>query len=185
MPTTKLTYDKCYFYKIVCNDIKIKDLYVGHTTDFTKRKSKHKGSCENPNVPNHYNLKVYKAIRENGDRENWSMVMIEKYPCNVAQEAIARERLSASLNSNYPGRNMQEYSAAVKDIRQVYMKEYRPQYCENNKEIVNEKDKIYRESHKEQRKAYLEKNKVKIAERHRVKYQLKKNEIKEQKDETV
>ena len=30
-------------------------------------------------------------IRENGDWNNWSMIEIEKYPCNDDNEARARE----------------------------------------------------------------------------------------------
>ena len=34
-------------YKIVCNDLSITDCYVGHTTDFVKRKCNHKIICNN------------------------------------------------------------------------------------------------------------------------------------------
>ena len=47
MPKTNIIYNNTIIYKIVCNDLNIKDLYVGHTTDFTKRKYKHRLNCIN------------------------------------------------------------------------------------------------------------------------------------------
>jgi hypothetical protein len=94
-------YQNTIIYKIVCKDVSINDIYVGHTTDFIKRKCGHKSMCNN----NKKNLKIYKTIRENGGWENWEMVEIEKYPCNNGGEARARERywivgLNCSMNSN-------------------------------------------------------------------------------------
>jgi hypothetical protein len=65
------------FYKLVCKDITITDLYVGTTTDFKSRKNPHKSDCNNGKGEN-YNLKVYTFIRDNGGWENWDMVMIPK-----------------------------------------------------------------------------------------------------------
>ena len=106
------------------------DLYVGHTTNFTKRKTGHKNACINENNKA-YNYKVYQKIREFGGWENWTMVEIEKYPCNDFHEASARERfwyeeLNADLNSVIPHRGLKEYS---------------DEYYENNKNIIREKKK--------------------------------------------
>ena len=76
MPGKAINYQKVIIYKLVCNDLSIKDLYVGYTTDFTSRKRSHKNRSLNPNDSKH-NLKVYKMIRENGDWNNWSMIEIE------------------------------------------------------------------------------------------------------------
>ena len=46
MPRKPIDYSKTISYKIVCNDLSITDCYVGHTTDFTKRKSHHKSDCK-------------------------------------------------------------------------------------------------------------------------------------------
>ena len=88
MPKTIIDYSKTIIYKIVCNDLNITDLYVGHTTQFTKRKCGHKSKCNNLNSKS-YNLIIYKTIRDNGGWENWSMIEIEKYNCNDSNEAIA------------------------------------------------------------------------------------------------
>ena len=42
MPRKPIDYSKTHFYKIVCKDLDLSDGYVGHTTDFIKRKSYHR-----------------------------------------------------------------------------------------------------------------------------------------------
>jgi hypothetical protein len=113
MPRQIIDYSKSMMYKIVSNDLNITDCYVGSTTDFTKRKYGHKSNCANINRK-HYNFKVYKFIRDNGDWQNWSMILIEMYPCTNHLESLQRERfwcenLNATLNSVVPSRTKQEY----------------------------------------------------------------------------
>jgi len=62
-----------------------------HTTNFIKRKAQHKSNCNNPNSES-YNFKIYNTIRDNESFGNWSLIEIEKYPCNDINEACARER---------------------------------------------------------------------------------------------
>ena len=40
MPKKNIDYSKTIIYKIVCNDLNIIDVYVGQTTNFTKKKKK-------------------------------------------------------------------------------------------------------------------------------------------------
>ena len=106
MAKKKIDYSKTVIYKIVCNDLNIKDVYVGGTTDFRHRKQAHKNVCENINHKKH-NMKVYKMINENGCWSNWSMIEIEKFPCSDGNESRSRERywyeqLNASLNTIRP-----------------------------------------------------------------------------------
>ena len=49
MPKKDIDYSKTIIYKIVCNDLNITDVYVGHTTNFIKRKARHKYDCNNIN----------------------------------------------------------------------------------------------------------------------------------------
>ena len=51
-------YANTIIYKIVCNDLNITDCYVGHTTNFTKRKQQHKENCYMA-TGKHYNYKIY------------------------------------------------------------------------------------------------------------------------------
>ena len=57
MPKQDINYDNTSFYKIVCKDLNIKNLYVGHTTGFRRRKGSHKTNCNNASMKNH-NLNV-------------------------------------------------------------------------------------------------------------------------------
>jgi GIY-YIG catalytic domain len=171
MPIQNIKYNNTLIYKIVCNDLNIKDVYVGHTTDFRRRKNCHKSNC----FKIEKNNKLYETINNNGGWENWSMIEIEKYPCNDANEARARERywlemFNACLNSNKPISSKQEYYNENKEKIQIYKK----QYAELNKEIIQEKKRVYTINSKEKRKEYLRKyndeNKEFIREQQHQKY---------------
>jgi len=158
MPRKEIDYSKTVIYKIVCNDLTITDLYVGSTVNFISRKSQHKQAC---NKCEKY--KVYQIINDNGGWENWSMVEIEKYPCNNGNEARTRERywfeeLHAKLNASYPIRSYKEYNDTNKENRKEYRK--------INKDIIAEKRKIYDEKNKdikkEYKKRYYQENKERI-----------------------
>ena len=158
MPHTNIDYNKTIIYKLVCNDVNIPDCYVGHTTDFTRRKLKHKTCCNNINGKK-YNLNVYSFIRDN---DNWSMVVIEQYKCNNSIEAKQKERyyielLKASLNSNIPTRTPQEYYIDNKET----ITEQQKQYYDNNKDKLIEYQKQYNNNNKdkliEYQKQYIKK----------------------------
>ncbi len=140
MPRKAIDYSKTIIYKIVCNDLTITDCYVGHTTDFTKRKCHHKNSCLNENYKQH-NLKIYTKIRENGGWENYEMIEVEKYSCIDSNVATARERywfeqLNANLNSDHPGRSKCEwYQSVFKPKKKVYDADYRETHRERRQEL--------------------------------------------------
>ena len=90
MPKKPMNYKNTVIYKIVCNDLSITDCYVGHTTDFIMRRCRHKHAYHLDDKKQHF--KLYTMIRNNGGWENWTMVEIEKYPCNDRNEASSRER---------------------------------------------------------------------------------------------
>ena len=127
MPKKPMDYSRTIIYKIVCKDLLVTDVYVGHTTDFIKRKCYHKGSCNNPNDKKH-NQKIYQTIRNNGNWDNWEMIEIEKYECKDGNEARAKERYwyeyyNATLNSCVPNRSQ---------------KECKKEYSETNKKKLRE-----------------------------------------------
>ena len=173
MPKTNIDYSKIVIYKIVCNDLSITDLYVGSTTDFRKRKSSHKSHCCNEN-DSHYNLKVYKMIRENGGWDNWTMLEIEKYPCSDGNESRLRERyhlelLNANMNMVIPSRTKKESS---KEYLKKYYKQNINKLIEYQKEYhINNKDKIY-----QKKKEWNKLNKDKINERRKELRKLKKEQ---------
>ena len=164
MTKTKIDYSKGLIYKFVCNDLECKDIYVGSTTNFIQRKYLHKSACNNENSKS-YNLKIYKTIRDNGGWYNWSMIEIEKYPCNDGNELRARERvkyeeLKANMNSNVPNRSPKEYDEYNKERIKEYQKEYQKDNKEQLKEYKKEYNKKYRENNK---KKISENNKIKIS----------------------
>ena len=103
MPKTKIDYSHTIIYKISCKDDKIKDVYVGYTTNFIQRKHFHKQNCINRNAVN-YDDKLYAVIRKYGGWENWKMENVHICNCedynavkkNVQEYAVT---LRATLNS--------------------------------------------------------------------------------------
>ena len=148
MPKVPFNYQNTVIYKIVCKDLNIEDVYVGHTTNFTKRKCAHKNNSKNPNGKE-YGHKIYKTIREYGGFENWSMIEIEKYPCNDLQEESKKERyyfelLNAKLNTNFPSRGINEY----KENNKFELKMYNKKYQEKHKNEIQEYQNMYKVKHK-------------------------------------
>ncbi len=153
MPKTILDYSKTIMYKIVCNDLSIKQCYVGHTTDMTKRKCAHKSRCNKEKDKGH-NLKIYKIIRENGGWDNWTMLLVEKFPCKDKHEACKREReifeeLGAIMNTRRPYITHEDKKQYDKQINKKYREEYK-----EHKEHLTQYQKKYREEHKEDKKQY-------------------------------
>src|SRR5690242_12922019 len=113
MPKIPIDYQKTQIYKLCCLDPTIKDIYIGHTTNWNKRKQYHKEGCTKLNN-RIYHLYVYQFIRNHHGWNNWTMVLVEIWPCNTKQKALQRERywieyLQAKLNKVIPGRTNQEY----------------------------------------------------------------------------
>ena len=165
MPRTPIDYSKTVIYKIVCNDLTIPDCYVGSTTNFTKRKCQHKFDCKTSN------FRIYECIRNNKDWDNWSMLEVEKYPCNDNNEATLRERywyetLNANLNMVNPNRGKKEYRENNVENILLMQKKYRVE----NKAKILLTNKAYREENVEKiaigRKIHYEANRDKILEYH-------------------
>ena len=161
MPITD--YSKTIMYKFVCNDLNVTDCYVGHTINMTKRKYKHKSICHNEK-DKHHNLKIYQIIRENGGWSNWSMILVEKFPCKDKPEACKREReifeeLGAKMNMLIPYRTQEEYKE--------YHEEYDKQYREDHKEKIEQYGKQYYQDHKEEHKEYYQDHKEYYKEYHK------------------
>jgi len=99
MPRTAIDYSKCCIYKI--EHIEDENLvYVGHTTNWDKRKCEHKHRCNSEKSDKH-NLKLYQMMRENGGWEMFKMIEVEKYPCNDKREAEKRKtEVMKELKSN-------------------------------------------------------------------------------------
>ena len=128
MPRKEIDYSHTIIYKITCKDENVKDVYVGHTTNFVQRKIAHKISS----VSNQ--CKVYKVIRENGGWTNWKMEMVNFYNCKDQYEARIKEQeyfisLNATMNSiePFPNKNI---SVKEKKIKKYGEKDNR--VCDTN-----------------------------------------------------
>ena len=86
-----VNYSKGLIYKLCCNDPTVTDIYVGSTTNFSRRKAEHKYSCNSEDAKG-YNTLVYKFIRENGSWVNWSMVLVREYETTSKQKLKRKER---------------------------------------------------------------------------------------------
>ena len=98
MPKNAISYKKTVIYKI--QHIELPNLlYVGHTTDFIKRKNQHKTASRN--ITNHQ--KIYGMMRQNGGWDKFEMNIIKEFPCNSRSEAEVEEykimnELQATMN---------------------------------------------------------------------------------------
>ena len=106
MPKTEIDYSNTIIYKITCKDPNVKDVYVGHTTNFVQRKHTHKQCSINDKTAN-YKCKLYEVIRNNGGWSNWQMEIINFLNCHDHYEARQKEQeyfilLNATLNSIEP-----------------------------------------------------------------------------------
>ena len=144
MPRTAVDYSKTIIYKLVHKeDYDNANIYIGSTTDFTRRKTLHKSSCNNENREG-YNAKKSQYIRENGGWNEWNMIEIEKFPCGDGNEARAREEywrshFNAQLNTNRAYRTKEQKREQQKE----HYKEHKDKISEKKKEQYEQnKDKI-------------------------------------------
>lgn len=157
MPWKPIDYSNTIFYKIVCKDVGIADCYVGHTTNFARRKNFHKTACLGRSE--RFNYYVYQFVRENGGWDNWDMVLIEKRACEDFLHACKVERqhiehLNATLNKYIPARDRQEYAKQYTEKNKERIALNKKKYFERNKERIQDYQRKYREDHKEEVSAY-------------------------------
>ena len=86
MPRTDIDYSKTSFYRIVCRDLNVKACYVGHTTDFRRRKSEHKRKSKE-RILNGPNSMMYYFVGRNGGWDNFEMVLIKTQACEGSLDA--------------------------------------------------------------------------------------------------
>jgi hypothetical protein len=191
MPKVAIDHKNTIIYKI--EHIEKDDLvYVGHTTNWDRRKYQHKQRCNNKNDTKH-NLKLYTMMRDNGGWDMFRMIEVEKYPCSDKREADKREteimkELKAELNSVFSYVSEEE----KKEKHKIYKKEYyglnknilvkkQNEYNKTRIEFIKTYKKEYHEINKDKdnkhKKEWYEKNKERIKAEHKVRYKNNKQEI--------
>ena len=157
---SKCDYSKSIIYKIMCLDRSIKDIYVGSTTNFASRKTKHKSDCNNPN-DNNYNLFVYQFIRAHGGWDNWEIVPIKTYSCNSHMELRIEEQRMIEELEEYTTLNRQR-AWTSKERRAELDSTYPCRELTHRREIGRKSYQNRREKIIEYQKEYASKNKDKI-----------------------
>ena len=147
MPKTPTDYSKSIIYKIEHID-KPELLYVGSTTNFTKRKYHHKNTCNNINHKQ-YNLKLYQMIRNNGGFDLFKIMIIKELSCNTKIELLIeeekhRKELKATLNDRRA--YCDEINAKLRNTNyyQTHKTHYsiiNNEYRKNNRDMINNKSK--------------------------------------------
>lgn len=174
MPRTPIDYKKAVIYSIVSKTDETL-LYVGSTTDFRKRKGRHKSDCNNENRKS-YNFEVYVMIRANGGWDAFEMKPVKEFPCEnktqlIIEEERIRTEMNANLNTNRAYSSPEEKKEQAKKYCQQHIEERKEQvkeYYHLHKDEILEYHKEYRQQHKEEikeyKKDYRQQNKEKIAE---------------------
>jgi hypothetical protein len=145
MPRGKVDYKKGLIYTIKSGD----SIYVGSTTDFRRRKSKHKCCIYNEKQTN-YHLKLYQTIRENNGV--WDMQPYKEFSCEnktqlTIEEDRVRRELNADLNMNCCHHNkkiyMKEWYEKNKEKKRKQNREYGKEWYEKNKEKKRKQNREY------------------------------------------
>ena len=176
MPKIPINYENTIIYKLIHkDDFENNNIYIGSTTDFIRRKTKHKYDCNDIKGAG-YNSKKYQYIRNNGGWDEWDMIEIEKYPCNDGNEARAREEywkcyFNAQLNS---------ISAYLTDAqKKINCNRHNKEYYYDKRDAVLKRRKEYyiinRDKILEHKKNYYDANKYNISIKNKARYIIKKH----------
>ena len=150
-------------YKIVCDNTGL--TYYGSTCEkhLSRRLSRHRNNYSDYLKNPENNFCTSFNILEGG---NYSIVLVELYPCNSKEELLQRERFyienNDCVNRNIPTRTYKEYYKYYSHLNAEKLKLYGKNYREENKEKLNEKKKMYcalnAEKIKQYKKDYYENN---------------------------
>ena len=134
-----------WIYKIL-NDVD-DECYVGSTTQrLSKRMAKHREDMvRKPKSKS----KLYAKMRELG-QEHFYIELIEDYPVENIEQLRKREgeyiRQLSTLNIHIAGRSKQQWDIDHRDERRIYLKNY----YENNKDLLSEKGRQYRDANRDE-----------------------------------
>ena len=139
MPRNNINYSNISIYKIQhVNDETL--LYVGQTTDFTKRKSAHKSRAKNSKMND---CKLYSMIRDNGGWDMFNMIEVKKFPCTNKKEAEAEEdRVMRELKSTLNSNSSENGDHTFKSNSQIYKEQMQEQYAPLRERIKANLEKL-------------------------------------------
>jgi hypothetical protein len=146
-------YNQSRIYKISCNLQTINEIYIGSTADYETRCTNHWSCCNNIDSPE-YKKNVYNYIRNNGGFGNFTIDVIEHYPCANKTELRIREQyyiniFKPTLNTNRAYISQEESKEYNK---QIMKKHYHnnPAYIDSYNKIIkcSNCDKSYKRCNK-------------------------------------
>ena len=164
---TTMDYKNGKIYKLVCNETGM--TYIGCTTQpLSKRLYYHKINCKYSKNCIINNALSFKII----ENHNYSIVLIENYPCNNIEELKRRCRYYMEtidcVNINTHTIKSKECVTHINENIQQKVNEF----VSENKEYKSQRWKAYYEKNKEKIKQkgleYREKNRNRINERNRI-----------------
>ena len=119
---------KCV-YKLKCKDTNITEFYIGSSIDFDGRIKTHYYDCCNKSS-SHYDINVYKFIRDNGGYDNWEFEVIKEYKFITKKELTINEQYYLdNLKPQLNGRNAFGHDLLAN----------KKKYYKNNKVKINKK----------------------------------------------
>jgi len=177
-------YSNAYIYHIVDKDGIVH--YVGSTSNFNSRKSKHKYTCNHENSPQ-YHFDIYKYIRENGGFEQFEIIPIRKIEnvsnktelCIAENDEIKKFSGLKNMRGSYlsPEKRYElnrQYHENNPEKNALYCKKYRESNIEKFRELQRNWEKKNHEKRAEYKRQWQKKNSEKVKEYQRKKYQEKK-----------
>ena len=126
-------FNQARIYKITCNLPTINEIYIGSTANYEERCIKHRTHCHNVNHPS-YGYKVYNYIRANGGFGNFTIDVIEHYPC--ANKTAMRIREQYWIDEYKPTLNNNKAYITADEL-----KEWHQKYRINNNDQLRAKAK--------------------------------------------
>jgi hypothetical protein len=121
-------YNESRIYKIYCTLSTINEFYIGSSARYEERCILHKSDCNNINSIR-YSLKLYQYIRNNGGWNNFTVEVLEKYPCKNRTELNIREEWWKKQEQ--PTLNERKAHRTINDKKE-YNNEKTSEYYHNN-----------------------------------------------------
>jgi len=128
-------YQQGKIYRLVCNNTNKQ--YIGSTTQkyLCSRLSQHKLQSSRC---------ISKEIINNG---NYSIILVENYPCNCKDELLKRERYFIEtlqcINKRIPSRTKKEGDKEYQEKNKESIKKRKAEYYQKNKEKIKQKSNDY------------------------------------------
>ena len=101
MPKKNINYQNTVIY-IIQNIENPELFYIGHTSDFTKRKCQHKTACIGDETLKGQHKHLHQMIRDNGGWYKFMFLEVKKFPCEDKNMADAEcWRLTTDLKMKH------------------------------------------------------------------------------------